>query len=193
MVLASDTFGDVGALFVALATFGLLLAAIWAGKTAKESVEVAGEGIRSQIEEQRRIERRRRTYELLGIYMSADFLQRSTDTVPVLRIFNRDRAAGEAHWKQMTETGKVTVTSVLNFYELVATEYNSGFLDRDVADKHLAYATIVMWEHAKGHLEWRRAGNKRYYEQWKYLYDTRRAAIEASSGLPQMPEAPKAP
>jgi hypothetical protein len=193
MPLASDSFGNAMTAIEAIATVGLLVAAVLAGRTAAKSVGVAAEGINQQIEEQRRIEQRRRTYELLGIYMSADFLQRTADVLPMLNVFNDDRALGEQRWKEISEKDKVAVTAVLNFYELVATEYNAGFLERDVADKHLAYATIVMWERTRGIVAWLRASNERYYEQWKYLYDTRRTVIEAATGVPQLSTPPQRP
>ncbi len=185
--MTGDTFGDAATAVGAFATIGLLGAAIWAGKTAKASVDIAAEGLRKQIDEQRRIERRRRTYELLSTYLSGDFLEKTADAFPVLRVFDEDEPAGETRWNELSDAEKGTVTAVMNFYELVASEYNAGWLEREVADKHLAYATVVMWERARGLTGWFRRSDPRYFEQWKYLYDTERTTIEAASGLPQTP------
>ncbi len=73
---------------------------------------------------------------------------------------------------------KWPITAAMNFYELVATEYNAGFLDRQVANKHLAYLTVDTWKHYKGLVDWLGRSDKRFYEQWRYLCDTYGAEIE---------------
>jgi hypothetical protein len=120
---------------------------------------------------------------------SGDFLVKAADASPLLRLFNDDVSAGEALWNSMSESERGKVTGVLNFYELVASEYNAGWLDEEVADKHLAYMTVAMWKLARGLAEWLRRADARYYEQWKYLFDTKRTTIEAASGLPAEPAA----
>lgn len=81
--VAEDTFGDVATAVLAVATAGLLFAAIWAGKSAKASVGVAAKGIQDQINEQRLIERRRRTYELLSAYYAPDFAENVGEARPL--------------------------------------------------------------------------------------------------------------
>jgi hypothetical protein len=182
--MMADTTGVGWTAVGALATVGLLLAAIWAGLTAKGSITAAAAGVASQIDEHRKLERRRRTYELLSTYLSSDFIERTGITVPVLRQFEQSRQAGVARWEKLNESDWVTVTAVLNFYELVATEYNAGFLDQDVADKHLAYATVMMWRAAQALVKWLQERDPRYYNQWQYLFETSAEAIEAAAASP---------
>jgi hypothetical protein len=182
--VAEDTFGDVATAVLAVATAGLLFAAIWAGKSAKASVGVAAKGIQDQINEQRLIERRRRTYELLSAYYAPDFAENVGEARPLATLFKNDVSAGVARWKEMTLPQRGTVTSALNFYELVATEYNFGFIDRDVANKHLAYLAVLAWVEYRELVGWFAESNPRYFEQWRHFYNTRRDEIEAASGLP---------
>ncbi|HSZ14175.1 MAG TPA: hypothetical protein VK790_09080 [Solirubrobacteraceae bacterium] len=182
--MSGDSFGDWATAIGALATVGLLYAAVRAGKIARDSVEVAAKGIKDQIDEQRRVEQRRRTYELLSAYYDSDFIAHAGEGFALLRLFNHDLPAAEAQWKDIGLDEKWPITAAMNFYELVATEYNAGFLDRQVANKHLAYLTVDTWKHYEGLVDWLGRSDKRFYEQWRYMCDTYGADIEAASGLP---------
>ena len=70
---------------------------------------------------------------------------------------------------------------MLNFYELVATEYNEEFLDRVAANKNLAYTVVATWEYAEGFVAYLRDNDPAYFDEWKYLYDNHRETIVASA------------
>jgi hypothetical protein len=72
---------------------------------------------------------------------------------------------------------QMTILAVLNYYELVAGEYNSDALDRQAADVNLAYAAIVMWEYASAFIDYLRGADPAYYAEWKYMYDHYGATI----------------
>jgi hypothetical protein len=175
--MIASSFGDwataVGAgatVALVLATIGLLLAAIWAGITAARGVRAAAAGVDEQIEEQRRTELKCRVYDHLSTYSSRDFTESTIGTVPLLKAFESGDADGADHWQGMTDTDRARALTVLNFYELVATEYNAMFLDRDIANRSVAYAAIVIWERAAKLVAWLRKDDKAYFAQWERLY-----------------------
>jgi len=43
---------------------------------------------------------------------------------------------------------------------------------------------ILAWGYYRELVGWLARSNPRYFEQWRYLYNTRRDQIEAASGLP---------
>jgi hypothetical protein len=172
-----------GAAIAGVATVGLLIAAYWAGRTAKRQVESAASGIKEQIDLQRQINRRSRVYELLAPFYDRRFLEMSAEADELFRIFRKDATRGESKWRSMSGPEKARVEAVLNFYEEVASEHNADFLDKDAAAPALTYVTLTMYERAHGFVEWLRRRNPTYYEQWKYLYEAKRGR----SGLPSVP------
>lgn len=79
----------------------------------------------------------------------------------------------------MDDREKARVLTVLNFYELVAAEYIAEFLDREVANRHLAYIAVATWEGARNFIEWRREEDPAYFQDLKHLYESYGANIIA--------------
>jgi hypothetical protein len=186
--MTGDTFGDWATAVGAGATIGLFGAALWAGhtassagRTARTSVTTAATGIRKQIDEQRAIELRRRVYDHLSRFYSGDFTELNADLQKLLRSFESDPSKGQAAWKAMDDHAKARILTVLNFYELVATEYNAEFLDRDVANRHLAYIAVAMWEAARKFIAWLREKDSAYFQDWERLYECYGASIIAAA------------
>ncbi len=120
----------------------------------------------------------------LSTYYAPDFAENVSEARPLATLFKSDMSAAIKRWEELTFTQRGMVGSALNFYELVATEYNFGFIDQDVADKHLGYLTVLAWEQYREMVTWLARSDPRYFEQWRYMYNTRRDEIEAAAGLP---------
>lgn len=179
----ADAFVGWATVGVASATAGLLLVAVWAGKKAAD-------GVRAQIDEQRAIderhianeqaiERQHRVLNHQAILSSRDFVEMSATGIALFREFQEDAKKASSTWLAMTVLQQMTVLAVLNYYELVAGEYNSNALDRQAADVNLAYATIVMWEYAAAFIGYLRSADQTYYAEWSYMYDHYGATILA--------------
>jgi poly-beta-hydroxyalkanoate depolymerase len=160
-----DDLANIATAVAAVVTVLLLIAAVWAGKTAQ-----------AQIAEQRRIEMRRRAYDHLGVFNSREFTEMTSEAAAVLRLFKEEKAAHKAIWAKLSDADKTAVQTFLNFYEEIATEYNAGFLDREAAEP-LVFVAIIMWQQSKELVEWLRRGESRYLEQWEKLYRNKAAAI----------------
>jgi hypothetical protein len=173
-VVTDDSFGDWATLLGALATLGLLIAAVWAGWKAAR-------GVSEQIKEQRRIQRRARVFDLQSRFSASDFIAMNAEAVAMMEAFAADPSTAAMRWERMSNVRTLRVLAVLNFYELVATEYNSGVLERDVADPNLAYTVVATWDAAEAFLTYLRRTDPAYFAEWKYLYDHSRDRITASA------------
>jgi hypothetical protein len=171
--IASAT-GDVAAIVVAIATVGLLIAASIAGWIANKQLV----RLTQQLEDQRTAEGRRRVYEHLAQLFDRDFIETDTDAQ---RLFNTrpvpDDDTWEGLWKQKSDQEKARIVTVMNFYEVVAGEYNDDgnqLIDKATADKALTVIASRMWVQAEGFARWFR----RYrsadlaYADWERLHDT---------------------
>ena len=178
----ADTFVGWATVGVATATAGLLVAAIWAGKKAaagvKDQIDVQRRIDERHIASQQAIERQRRVRDHQAVLSSRDWVEMSAPGTELFRQFRNDAKEGVAKWEAMTVLQQMTVLAVLNYYELVAAEYNADALDRQAADVNLAYATIVMWEYAGAFIDHIRT-EPAYYAEWNYMYDTYGAEIKA--------------
>lgn len=155
-----EELANVAVIVAAVATVGLLLVAVWAGLKAAA-------GVRAQIEEQRRIERRRRAYAHLSTFTSYRFTEMSIET---FRVFQRFDDGDPAEiWKDVSESEEAAIQTVLNSYEEIANEYNAGFLDQQAAEPLVFLATIA-WQQGHELIEWLRQGDPRYLDQWETLY-----------------------
>lgn len=168
---AASLFGDIGTWAVALATLGLLVAAVVAGKTASAQVQAAARGVKDQIDAQRQLDRQRRVYEHLSRYYSPDFTQNSADAYALFRVFRTSPAKGRRKWKRMSDHDRGRILAVLNFTELLASEYNAEFLDRRLADHHLAYLALYLWEAAEPFIEWQQQTDPALFSELKELHD----------------------
>lgn len=174
VVATSDIFVGWATVALAAATWGLLIAAIWAGSKAAR-------GVRDQINEQRLIERRRRVFELQSVLSRADFIAINAEAVQMMDAFRSDPSSARTEWDSLSSFRSLRILAVLNFYELVATEYNEEFLDRVAANKNLAYTVVATWEYAEGFVAYLRDNDPAYFDEWKYLYDHYRQTILASA------------
>lgn len=163
--ISLDDLGNLATIVVAVATVALFLAAIWAGRTAQ-----------AQIAEQRRIERRRRAYDHLTVFNGFKFARRSYECQRIFKLFQEEKEPKQKIWEKLSDSEKVAVQTVMNFYEETAHEYNAGFLDRKAAAP-LVFVAVVMWQPARALSDWLRAGDRRFGEQWEKLYDAEAPAI----------------
>ncbi|HEX5307893.1 MAG TPA: collagen-like protein [Solirubrobacteraceae bacterium] len=159
--IPADTLGDVGACIGALATIALFAVAIWA----------AIYGAKAQLELQRAIERRRRVYDHQATLNSQSFADMTAEAYRLIVEFNRDAAVGEGRWLSTPIRSQMRILAVFNFYELVASEYNSSVLDREAANGNLAYSTVVIWERAKKFIDYLRADDKTILSQWACMVE----------------------
>jgi hypothetical protein len=170
-----DDLGDIATVVAGVGTIALFLAAIWAGRTAERSVEEAARGIRAQIDEQRAIERRRRAYDHLGTFNSREFTKMSAEAWRVFLLFKKTTSPDKA-WKKVSDSDRVAVQTVLNFYEEIANEYNAGFLDQEAAEP-LVFVAVLMWQGGRDLIKWQRDGDRRYLDQWDQLYRAKSPSI----------------
>ncbi len=182
MATSGDNLIGWATAFGATATWGLLLAGIWA----------AVYGVRGQIDVQRVIERRRRVYDHQGVLNSREFVEMSADAYPLIRLFQSNPAVAKTQWEAEPDARKLRVIAVFNFYELVATEYNTEFLDRTAADKNLAYAVVFMWGLASEFIDYLGRNDKEFYAQWRFLVEHYGPAIEKASQSCAHVELPRA-
>lgn len=173
-VISLDDLANIATAVAAVATVLLLIAAVWAGRTAQ-----------AQIAEQRRIEMRRRAYDHLGVFNSREFTETSSKAAAVLRLFKEEKTPHRAIWAKLSDEDKTSVQTFLNFYEEIATEYNAGFLDR-TASEPLVFVAVMMWQRSKELVEWLRRGDRRYLEQWEKLYRESAPTVLASKAPEQM-------
>jgi hypothetical protein len=180
--LLASTIGDVGTGVAALATLGLFLAACYAGTIAARQLA----GLKEQLTDGRRAEGRRRVFDHLAQLFDHDFVEMDSEAQ---RLFNArpkpaDGAAWETLWNQKTPEQQTKILVVMNFYEVVAGEYNDPkgeLLDRSTADKALSYIASEMWLRAEPvvHLLRIRFKERLAYAEWEKLHETfsaRRAA-----------------
>lgn len=175
--VTQDTFLDWATVAVAVATSCLFIAAIWAGfsardagRTAKRELLDGAERVKKQIDAQRTIESRRRVFDLQSRLHSQEYVEMATRLFWVIRKFDADTSAAESYWKNtMSDGQRMVVLAVLNFYELVALEYNAKILDREVANPNLAYAALVIWGRAQGLIAYLRRGDPAAFEELRVL------------------------
>jgi hypothetical protein len=160
--IIGSSFGDWATAVGAAATVGILIAAVWA----------AVYGARNQIEQQRAIERRRRVYDHQATLNSRDFAEMTAEAVSFIELFRSNVPTAVPLWQGAYPAAKMRVIAVLNFYELVAGEYNETLLDRGIADMTLAYAAVGMWDYTYPFLaQIRREGGEVGFEQWKEMVE----------------------
>jgi hypothetical protein len=93
-----------------------------------------------------------------------------------LFVENPDDADGwEALWTARDPRKQAEVLAAMNFFEIVAGEYNdpSGILDRAVADKGLRFIADAMWTKAEPFVLWLRGSEPepRPFEEWERMHD----------------------
>jgi hypothetical protein len=179
--MTGDSFGNWAAGLGAAATLGILVAAVWA----------AVYGVRNQIEQQRTIERRRRVYDHQATLNSRDFAEMTAEAVHFIELFRSNPATAAPSWQRAFAAVKMRVIAVLNFYELVAGEYNETLLDRDIANPTLAYVAVGMWDYADPFLaHLRQEGGGVGFEQWKAMVATHGERIRTTALAPPAQPSP---
>jgi hypothetical protein len=181
---ASDSWSAV----TALATVGLFLAACAAGAIAKQQIGKLSE----QLELQRQFERRRRVYEHLSRLFDREFLLMTAEAQNFFRAHPKDASSWKAAWDKKTDKQQSMITAVLNFYEVVAIEYNDPkdeLLDKALADKTLTYLVGGVWLLAEPFVRWIREEykNEGAYDEWERMYHARTRASEI---VPPKPDPP---
>jgi hypothetical protein len=200
------TLGEIAELVGAVATFGLLLAACAAGILASRQL---GQ-LKEQITLQRKTEGRRRVFEHLAQLFDRDFIEMDTEAQRLFKARPKDPDGWETLWEAKSDDAKFRVASAMNFYEVIAGDYNDPegeVLDRATADRALAYIADAMWVLAKPFVYWLREHfkNDRAYAEWEQLHliftqrqavagvaaptPASRAAGSAAAGKPPQPPA----
>jgi hypothetical protein len=173
--LTSDPLGDYATLGGAVATAGLLVVAIVVGLKAACD-------IREQIDTQRAIQRKQRVFELQGAFSSREFAEMSAAAADVIELFRANRSAAMTTWEHHTSREKAMMAlAVLNFYELVAAEYNAESFDRATADSYMGYAAVIMWEYAEPFTEYLRENDSTFFVEWKYFVENYRDKVIAAA------------
>lgn len=180
----ASTIGDIAASVAAVATVGLLVAASIAGVAAWRQLG----GLTQQLQHQRKADGRRRVYEHLSRLFDRDFIKMDTEAQRLFRTRPAppDAAAWKTLWDSKSESEKAKIMSTMNFYEVVAGEYNDTrqeLLDKSTADKALVYIADQMWTQAEPFVRWLRTEYKedRAYEEWEQLHLTFTGAQGAST------------
>jgi hypothetical protein len=170
-----STFAEIATAVGAASTVGLFLAACVAGRIASRQLR----GLKEQVSDGRAAEGRRRVFEHLGQLFDGEFVEMETEAT---RLFGAkpappDAAAWATLWSQKSDVQKSRIMAVMNFYEVVAGEYNDPtgeLLDRKTADKALSYIADAMWLRAAPFVAWLRDDFKeqRAYAEWEQLHVT---------------------
>ena len=173
LFIPATTVVGVAGLIAALATLGLLGAAIAAGVIAYEQLG----GLGQQLELQRKSERRRRVHELLEHLFDVDFVKMSLEAEGLFRHPPTRPSGWKALWEAKTDEQKSMITAIMNFYEVVASEYNDprgDLLDKELADKALTIITDGMWQLAASFVYRLRTlpGAGEAYAEWEHLHRT---------------------
>jgi hypothetical protein len=177
----STAFGDWATAGVAVATLLLFATALWAGSLAKREIAEGRANVEKQIRTQHTLEAQRRVFALQSTLNSREFVEMSAKLVTVVRSFPSDSSAGVAVWKATLDLDQMVVLAVLNFYELVASEYNAKLLDREVADMNLAYTVVRMWDYVNKLVTSLRLDNPAYFDEWEHLYVRHGPSIRAAA------------
>lgn len=180
LVFAS-TVADIGGLIAAVATLGLLAAAIAGGVIASNQLD----GLKQQLQLQRQSERRRRVHELLEHLFDVDFIKMSLEAEDLFKHRPAHALGWKALWDAKTPEQKSMITAIMNFYEVVASEYNDptgDLVDKALADKALTSIGDAMWLQAESFVYWLRTladpGTDEAYAEWEQMHKT----FTASSG-----------
>jgi hypothetical protein len=167
----ASTVADIAGLVAACATLGLLIAAVVAGIIARQQVI----GLRSQLALQRRLQSQQRVYDHIERLFDRDFVL-MLSAAEELFVENPDPAGGwDALWTARDPQKQAEVLAAMNFFEIVAGEYNdpTGILDRAVADKALRVIADGMWTKAEPFVRWL-GGTRpkpRPFEEWERMHD----------------------
>ena len=198
----ASTLADIGALVAAVATLGLLAAAIWAGVSASNSLrEVRDQSdlqhsqlgeLQNQLGLQRQSAQRNRVYELLSQLFKRDFMSMSLVAEQLFTETPSDPGGWQACWEARTHEERSMITTVMNFYEVVAAEYNAtDQLDKEVARQSLIPVADAMWRSAAGLVYWMRTlpGGGRDYLDWEEMHESVSGARRPEV-LPAHPDEP---
>jgi hypothetical protein len=171
LILLASTVADIAESVGAVATVGLLLAACYAGFLANRQL---GE-LKKQLTLQRKTEGRRRVFEHLARLFDRDFIKMDTDAQRLFKARPKNPDDWEALWDAKSDAEKFRITAAMNFYEVVAGDYNDPkeeVLDRTTADRALAYIADAMWILAEPFVFWLRAhfANDRAFADWEQLH-----------------------
>lgn len=159
-----STVADIGGLVAAVATLGLLVAAILGRTIAKRQLD----GVRQQIEDQRQSARRRPVYGHLCQLFDLD----SSASAP------QPSACSDHDDHELLRGGRGRV------------QRSGQPLDRATADKALIYVADAMWLKAESFVGWIREAysERRAYEEWEPLHEahveSQRRAAERAAAAP---------
>jgi hypothetical protein len=160
-VQSAWTLGDVGGLLTGIATLLLFVVAVVAAKFAK-----------AQVDQQKDLARRQRVYEHLAQLYDRDFVLMMSAAQELFEEGPPDESGWENAWEARDGDTKSEIVAAMNFFEIVAGEYNDlrEYLDKKAAQKALLVIADGLWEQAAPFVSWARKGSdSRSYEQWEEM------------------------
>ena len=150
MALLATALGDSSILLQAIFTGGLLVTAVGAAWLTwvqlRSTRETNAEQRAAQLQSQERL----RVYQLADRTTYLEFIQLMTSA---LELFRLGDATWQSWWRDRPrdadrETVKQQAVTLLNFCEEIASEYLDELLDREIADKNVAYLAASVWSEA---------------------------------------------
>jgi hypothetical protein len=160
-VHSASTLGDVGGLLTGIGTLLLFVVAVVAAKFAK-----------AQVDQQKDLARRQRVYEHLAQLYDRDFVLMMSAAQELFEERPPDESGWENAWEALDGDTKSEIVAAMNFFEIVAGEYNDPreYLDKEAAQKALLVIADGLWEQAAPFVYWARKGSDpRSYEQWEKM------------------------
>jgi hypothetical protein len=158
---STSTLGDVGGLVTGIATLLLFGVAVVAAKFAK-----------AQVDQQKDLARRQRVYEHLAQLYDRDFVLMMSAAQELFEERPPDESGWENTWEARDGDTKSEILAAMNFFEIVAGEYNDlrEYLDKKAAQKALLVIADGLWDQAAPFVYWARKGSdSRSYEQWEKM------------------------
>ena len=158
------TPGDVSQQLQTVFTGGLLVATIAAVIAAWRQLGREQKAAAAQVEERLKNERRQRVHNLTDRTTTVEFIGLMSQA---LKVFRGNEDAWRESWgdRALNAEGEMlrrqlAVLAVLNFFEEIAGEYVDGLLDKEVADKNLAYVATSMWKASERFVKFYRCETK---------------------------------
>jgi hypothetical protein len=160
-VQSASTLGDVGGLLTGIATLLVFVVAVVAAKFGK-----------AQVDQQKDLARRQRVYEHLAQLYDRDFVLMMSAAQELFEERPPDESGWENVWEARDGDTKSEIVAAMNFFEIVAGEYNDPreYLDTKAAQKALLVIADGLWDQAAPFVYWARKGSdSRSYDQWEKM------------------------
>ena len=160
-MLPAQPVADVGGLLTGIGTLLLFVVALVAAGFAK-----------AQIDQQKELARRQRVYEHIAQLYDRDFVLMMSAAQELFEERPPHESGWEDAWEARNGNKKSEIVAAMNFFEIVAGEYNDPgeYLDKTAAQKALLVIADGLWDQAAPFVHWARKGSdSRSYEQWEKM------------------------